>query len=345
MNRIHLFFGTVALLFIAIWAIERAVPKQDPFEAADLNKIVNLNEFAESEISRLKIRHASSVAKPYDLGLFGNSRILSMSKKDLDVGGCSVFNFALSGQSFRSSVVMIEKLAERGTLPKLSVISVDHFELQKFNNPVWLGAYDRWKHSLGDIKLSLFDHSILLKERLKIIWRTIYTESLAFKQHFEFRFFKRGLSQIFSLKQESFFTANNASIGYRKDGSYKDFFKVKKFLPLTKQKLQIIDSVLRSDLLRLTNAIKHTKNKLFIYESPLHSKTANKFINQPSAHAQNARNILLEFCRSQNIICYKAPQKIFSNDRGWRDASHPPTAILGKWIKDQMAVQLEYCQK
>ena len=345
MNRVHLFFGTAALLLIAIWAVERAVPKQDPFNAAGLNKIVNLNEFAESEISRLKIRHATNAIKPYDLGLFGNSRILSVGKKDLDAGDCSVFNFALSGQSFRSSVVLIEKLAERGILPKLSVISVDHFELQKFNNPVWLGAFDRWKHSFGDIKLALFDHSILLKDRLRIIWRTVYTESQAFIQHFEFRFFKRGILQILGLEQAMLSTARNTSTGYRMDGSYKNAVEVKKFLPLTQQRPQIINSVLRSDLIRLTIAMKRTKNRLILYESPLHSETANKFTKKPSVHARNNRDLLFEICRSQNIICHKAPQKRFLNIHGWSDISHPPVALLGKWIKDLTADQLGYCRK
>jgi hypothetical protein len=345
MNRVHLFFGTAALLLIAIWAIERAVPEQDPFNAAGLNKIVNLNEFAESQISRLKIRHATNAINPYDLGLFGNSRILSVSKKDLDAGDCSVFNFALSGQSFRSSVVLIEKLAERGILPKFSVISVDHFELQKFNNPVWLGALDRWKHSFGDIKLALFDHSILLKDRLRIIWRTIYTESQAFIQHFELRFLKRSILQIVDLEQETFSPERMTSTGYRMDGSYQNIVEIKKFLPLTQQKPQIINSVLRSDLIRLTNIFKRTKNKLILYESPLHSETANKFTKQPSIHAQINRGLFLEFCQFENIVCHKAPQTTFSNIHGWIDASHPPVALLGKWIKELTTDQLGYCRK
>ena len=344
MNRVLLFFVSSALFLVAIWAIEGQIPDRDPFDAAGKPQRFSLDGFAESEISKLKLRHAYRRGKPYDLGLFGNSRILSVGHQNLNLGNCSVYNFALSGQSLRSSAVIIEELAKHGVLPKVSIISIDHFELQKFNNPVWLKTLARWRHGIGDVGLAFSAKAITLRYRLKILWRVLWTETLAFQQQFEFKFFRRGLLQVLNLNSPDFPTVKAGGIGYREDGSIQNISVTKTFPPLNIQRPQIINALLRNDLERIANVMQRTKRKAIFYESPLHPVSAKKFQDVPSHHASLNRKILLDTCASQNLECRRASINRFSNAKGWSDYSHPPPMQLGKWINDIVATKLGRCR-
>jgi hypothetical protein len=60
--------------------VENSVPITDPFGGQRLYKVYDFKGFREQQISQMKIRHAVQRKQPYDIGLFGNSRILSVGR-------------------------------------------------------------------------------------------------------------------------------------------------------------------------------------------------------------------------------------------------------------------------
>jgi hypothetical protein len=91
----------------AIWSALRGVPEKqyfgpdhDPFVLADRMPMIDLKE--------IKIRHALRVER-FDVGLFGNSRIIQVSQADFNYGNGRFFNFAIPGSSIRNSISMLDR--------------------------------------------------------------------------------------------------------------------------------------------------------------------------------------------------------------------------------------------
>lgn len=332
-------------LVVTVLTIGDATPPIDPFDDQAPDKTMNFEGYGERQIALLKIRHGARRGRPYDIALIGNSRILSVGREHLDTATCSVFNYALSGQSFRSSVLLLERLAREKTLPRLAVISVDNFELQMSGNPVWIGWRQRMSVFPDDLGAAFRDADTNLRDKLRVLWRYIWTEKIIFQRQFEFSFFRRAVIDALGLNASPFPAVDAGEAGYRPDGSYRsspppgsDIAVLPRATP------QIIDAVFRHDLERLFRMARENDLKLFLYESPLHPATAAVFDQAPSPFAGANRRAFAQVCKAFGTTCLAAPQEKFRRAEGWQDVSHPPPDVLGHWISTTLTpYQLERC--
>ncbi|CCQ75469.1 hypothetical protein [Magnetospira sp. QH-2] len=333
MRRVLLFLMVTAVLLGTIHFLEDVIPETNPFSEDRPAIPHTVDGYGEHQMARMKIRQAVRRDTPYDVGLFGNSRILSVERQSLGQESCSLFNFALSGQSFRSTVDLLRELASVNRLPRVVIISLDHFELQLYNNTEWTG----WRRRMATLKADLAavarEPSGDLREAMRILWRHAWTESLLFRRQFEALFVRRSLLNIFGPTADQMPVALKGQGGYRPDGSHQPpTAPVTNLPPLTRHTPQIIDTILRRDLHRLKKLERRHGLRILIYESPLHPASRAVFDHQPSVFAVNNRKTFLETCANLNLACFSAESVLLPPVTGWTDASHPPAAALGQWI-------------
>lgn len=321
-----------------------AIPARDPFDDRRLQGVQDFTGYREAQIAQMKIRHSVEQSRPYDIGLFGNSRILSVGGEQLDLGTCTPFNFALSGHSFRGSVQLVERLARKKALPRLAVVSIDHFELQMYNNPVWIDWRERMSLFADDIGVALQHPDASLRDKARIVWRYLWTEKILFQKQFEFAFFRRSILEVLGLNDDLFAAAESDRPGYRSDGSfYSPPRRAGKIPPSPRTTSQIIDIILRNDLERLFRLKEENNLQLLIYESPLHPSSVAVFERAPSPFAEANRRTFQQACVDFGVTCVVAPLTAFRQTSGWDDASHPPPNLLGKWIGASSRPQLGGC--
>jgi len=344
MRRVLLFLVCSVVFIIGVLSVGDVIPSVDPFDDRRPNLAQDFSGYDERPIALMKIRHSSERGRPYDVGLFGNSRILSVGRENITGNACSTFNYALSGHSFRSTVQLLERLSWEKALPRLAIISMDHFELQMTNNPVWTGWWRRWHVFLGDIAIAFREPNSDLRDKARIIWRLISTETIIFQRRFEFSFFRRAVLDALKWNGDIFRDVDIGRPGYRPDGSfYSPPLPPKEIAAMTRTTPQIINSVLRSDLERLFRMARDSNLKLVLYESPLHPASAVVFDAAPSFFADANRRTFLETCQGFGITCFSAPREPFLRLGGWGDASHPPPSMLGKWISSIIHSQFAGC--
>jgi hypothetical protein len=344
MNRVWLFLTCTFMFIIMIQVAGDNLPATDPFDDARPDTPQDLRGYGVRQIALLKLRHVAKRNGPYDVGLFGNSRILAMRGADLELNGCSVFNYALSGQSFRSSVRLLERLADVKRLPRNAIISVDHFELQVAGNPIWIGWRQRLGAVINDVEGIFGWRRADLRHRLRIVWRYIWTETLVFRRHFEVSYFRRAVVDAFALNDTPFRAVSAGQRGYLKDGSNPDASpKLEKFGVLPRNTSQIIEAVFRDDLERLFTLAQRNDLKLFLYESPLHPASNDVYAKAPSPFARDARRNMRQVCSKYGVTCKSVPATIFHGGAKWTDATHPPGASLGRWVGDVLRPTLRGC--
>ncbi len=333
MRRVFLFLLCTVTLIVMVRIAEGTLPSTDPFGDWRPYRAQDFEGYDERRNARMKIRHSVERGQPYDIGLFGNSRILSVGREQLALSACTAFNFALSGHSFRGSVQLLERLAREKALPRLAVISIDNFELQMYNNPLWPGWRERWSLLTNDLAVVFGTADATLRDKARVLWRYIWTEKILFQKQFEFAFFRRAILDTFGLNDDPFPAADSGSTGYRPDGSsYSPLRKTGEVAKLPPTTPQIINVILRSDLERLFRMARRNDLKLLIYESPLNPISAAIFKRTPSPFAESNRKTFMSACADFGVTCLAAPNEIFNGNAPWGDASHPPPNVLGKWI-------------
>ncbi|MHC8508301.1 MAG: hypothetical protein ACYYKD_02720 [Rhodospirillales bacterium] len=334
-------FFTLAFI-AAAGALTARLPDADPFAAP---APVNLRAFTATQAAEMKLRHAAAQGAPYDVGLFGSSRILSVGAPEMKTGACGVFNFALSGQSFRSSVDMLEHLLRAGAAPRTAVISVDHFELQMAANAEWLSWTGRIKTAVRDFIYTVETGAADTRILSQIIWRYIWTEKNLFRQQFEAMYLRRMIDGVFSAGPD-FEAAEKSASAYRADGSLalsaRAFGAVN---PVARTRAQILPPVFQRDLDRLFATAARNDIKVIIYESPLHPESARVFEKTPSVFVINNRKRLKDACGAYAPRCRladPAPAMTAAPD-SWSDATHPPAAALGRWIAGEVRAASPEC--
>ncbi len=342
--RTLMFLICTATLIVMVRFVADAVPASDPFDDQRVHMIQNLEDYGESQIAEMKVRHAVGRDQPYDIGLFGNSRILSVGRQQLDVDICTAFNFGLSGQSLRTSVTMLEHMAQKQALPRIAVISIDHFELQMYNNPLWMGWRERLSLLTDDMAVAFGNSDVSARNKIRILWRYIWTEKILFQRQFEFTFFRRALLQVLGLNDDPFPAVRSNGPGYRLDGSVNSASReAREVSAMPRSTPQINNVILRNDLERLFRVANKSNVKLLIYESPIHPTSAAIFKRAPSPFAEVNRQTFLKACSDFNVVCSTTAQEIFWGTDGWSDASHPPPDVLGGWISTFLRPNLGEC--
>lgn len=338
MRRVIIFLTSCFALILFVSYLSSYTPEQDPFDPINAAPF-SANGISQSTIAKMKLRHAALSPTVYDVGLFGNSRALNVSVKDIDHQACQIFNFAIGGESLRATAVLLEDLAAINKVPRVVVISADHFELQMYNNPFFISAWTRVRHFFNDLGAAI-DAGVGLRQIVTVTWRAVWTQTLAFQRMFEYAFLADAVSRALGFEMSPSDTANV----YMSDGSRRIAEKPTDTPPILSPTTgQILSWQLRHDLQRIAMAKSTGAEAVIIYESPLHPKSATHFNTNPTPHAARTRQAFQEACNELGLVCVTDTPSL-QTETPWSDATHPPTSVLGPHISALIAPYRSGCR-
>ncbi|MDF1748833.1 MAG: hypothetical protein P1V34_08170 [Alphaproteobacteria bacterium] len=317
---ILIFLCGLLIIALSLFFLQRT-PLDDVFQSGETLQRGNLADLPTSNIQAAKIAHALNSEK-LALGLFGNSRAVAVSKDDLGLTEQEFFNFSVPGTSLRSTVLMIEYLAQHDALPETVLISMDNFRLEYFGPAEFPVTLPRWNATFADLIQGMDNPDISKAEVLRASWRNIWQEWQTFT-----------LAMNAALVKRLLFGLPDGTLPfYNLDGSRPEGLKptsvTSQFDPLPEQPPQVLPGYLQRDLQRLATIQRNHNVAILIYESPLH------FSAGPSpSKAEYLRQLFLETCQKNNLICAPATAiNTFQDSDIWQDVSHPPARQLGVFI-------------
>jgi hypothetical protein len=345
MLRVSTFMAVAIAAILMVGSLQSRLPESDPFLIASTNQLVDMKDVRPHKKNGLKLRHNKSMGG-FDIGIFGNSRSLNLTKTDLGLKDCSFFNFSVGGESIRSSILLLERMVENRSAPKVAMVSVDNFEIQMYSNPSAFKTSARWASHYHDIMAGFWGQEISVRDVAKMLWRVTRDEFLAFQQLFQTEYIKRDLIFVAEQSAHHFDTISGSGLGFRSDGSR---------VPLTKERNvqaprllkpgspQILLGYFRHDLNRLSK-LQSQGIKIRLFESLLEPKSAYHFGKNPSPAAAASRKVFLQSCREFGLQCNAMPETPSAPDVIWADATHSPGLILGKYLNQIAANELRMCR-
>jgi len=282
-----------------------------------------------SETYAAKLAHAQ-LAPRYDIGLFGNSRVVMVSRSDVDLNGRTFFNFAVPGQSVRTSIALLEDLVQRKKTPRIVLIGFDNAALEFYQNPDTRRPWTLVRAFLRDLLVRASE--ISLKDRARMAFRHVYSVWLVGAyRYFNFRQLRQGLAYRF----DAHFSAAGpaADPKYRPDGSRRQ----QRLKPAAQlQRLiyaipSVLQGYLAADLRRLAAVARQANVQVVLFETPL-APGALVGAGSPSANVRRTRKTLRRVCASEKLICRLTPDNRLDAGALWADGSHPGALGLGRFV-------------
>lgn len=311
-------------------ASESPQPGRDWFVPLPPGQALALDRLAVDELAALKLGHLYD-SPPVNLLLLGNSRQLPVGAAEMQIPPERFFNVALTGESLRSSVAILEHLRARGKLPKIAIISFDNTEIQYYNNPQWPHLSERWSLALRDLAAGLTRPDISKADLARMVRRHILTEADIFIHMLAFERVSRGLWIRWArLSGQDERTSFLAPVGYLADGSRPhpvDFTPFVDATPLPAPNRNVLPGFLNYDLERLA-AIAAEGTRIVIFETVLAPSLHSAAMASPSRSATEARNALLALCARHRLECRTAPAIYDTHGLAWQDSAHPPAAVM-----------------
>lgn len=339
------FLALSAVLVALVWFLSSRLPPTDPFAGFGAISALRLDRLSGQTLAKLKLNHARRHGR-YDIGLFGNSRSLNVSKADIGIDGCTFFNFSIGSESLRSSAAFLELLAAADRAPHIALVSVDHFELQMYNNPLFPSATQRWRLLARDLWAGVRGRDITLRETAKMAWRHAIIEFLLFKQNFEIDFAMSGVKNLLGVSENHSGHAGGDAF-YRADGSRSPSSATLKRQPeglLSSGSPQVLFGYMKYDLERLKRLRDRGVN-VVLFESFVNPDSARFFAENPSSYAAATRARFLSLCREFSLRCQVAPADIPFAAMQWVDHSHPPAKSTGTHLKKLLADDTRHCAR
>lgn len=327
MLKTSLFVVFSALLLGLCLMVSGPDPQSDAFADLAPGQFLSLDGVAIDEIAALKLRHLRAIPA-VDVLLLGNSRPLPIAAEDLGVPVEHFFNGALSGESLRSSVLLLEQLAAMGKLPKLALISFDNAELQYYSNPLWPRAVPRWRALRDDIVAGLRRPDITRADLARMISRHVSTEAHILAQSLSFARVWRGVTVLAGQAYAPLSVAG----GYGGDGSRATAPVLHPYVPapLIPANRNVLPGYLDYDLERLAAL----GTRVVIFETFLHPGQIHQFHPQNPV-ALETRAALLSLCTRHGLECHTAPD-MAETAQPWPDIGHPPAAMLAPYLRGLM---------
>lgn len=265
----------------------------------------------------------------FTYGLFGNSRSLMVGRELLDLPVEQYFNFSLSGQSFRNSVMLLEWLAEAGKLPKTAIISIDHFGLEFSGNGTIPSLYVRLRSFVRDLEsIHNFDGSG--RSYVRATWRVVWSLWQDVKMSFSATSLFHATELLLGTNQKKL------QWDYRDDGSRKQTPRPKGLVLPTgtwqSGGRQIDVALMQVDLRTLRDLQEHHDVTILIYETPLHPK-----VRIADSRHHEIRKLFLNTCTQFDLECISSPslRRPDANDT-WSDWTHAPEILLAAWLKAEV---------
>mgnify|MGYP003627109208 CR=1 FL=1 len=265
-----LFFLVLSVLVLCLSYLQMNSPLTEAFRSGgDGAKFLgSMDRMPSLIMSRAKM-NAALQHPSFTFAIFGNSRSLMIGAKALGVPAGTYFNYSLSGQSFRNSVMMVEWLADQAKLPKIAIISIDNFSLELYGNGTIPSYSIRARSLYNDIAL-LNEADAPAKQQLKTVWRTLWSAW----QDVKMLFSGKALHDAFMAALGFDLAAQEGGGAYRMDGSRvqathanPELSPARSVSPVARQ---IIPELLVADLRKLSDLQATYKVKLVIFESPLY---------------------------------------------------------------------------
>jgi hypothetical protein len=336
--RISIFITAFLLLTLAAYLVNGQIVPRDIFAKGSEEQLRRIALLPEFDLAAAKLNHASMAAN-VDVGLFGNSRIVSISSKHLALDQQTVFNFAVPGTSMRQSTALLEELAEQNRLPKIALISMDNFALQYYGNAFFPGWWGRLNIALDDVKWSLGRAPTEIKMHAHTILDHVYAEW----RHFTGSWSATKLwARAAVAAPNTVPTVAKFAYRYRPDGSreipasaalpHEARKSAKEFVLDRPVNLTLMPQHLRRDLKRLA-ALSKRGVKIVIFETHVHPDTQSAFAQHPNPHIRELRSEFLASCTDAKLSCYTADDlPLMEADPGasWPDCCHAPAAALGR---------------
>lgn len=261
------------------------------------------------------------------LGIFGSSRSLMLSHKDMGVSIDEFFNFSIGGQSFRNSTVFLKWLADRNRAPYFSVIAIDNFQLEFFGNPSFANIEIRLVSMFDDV-LHLYESNAPIGKVTRSIWRHMWTFWQDVRAVFSSRSAWNNFLYLIGSTDE---IVPEQPLSFRKDGSFPYLASPKEsdvsWTAPSANQIEI--ALIKLDLNTLGNIRSQTGSHILVYETPLHPS-----VSSDSQRYQRIRREFLQECTNVGIVCVTAQSFVSDNNTGrWSDASHPPSRAVSSRLK------------
>ena len=321
--KLQTFASALLLLVLGLFILDGLKPSVSPFKSGNNVQLSLLDTLPAADVINIKINHAI-ISPKAKVGLFGDSRSVQVSSKDIGLKNGEFFNFAVPGTSFRQSSIYLEQLSKIGKVPEIALVNFDNFELQYFPNPTHPTAPMRWAYVWEDVSFGA-KHSTLV-DTLKIVKRALIVEWEAIIRFFNYELIVGRLQFALSDNDPAM-----AEAPFLTDGSRRQRSPSKKVVIsnnfFANAKPNILLDFMKRDLARLSGL----EARVVVYESPIHPDLAKKLLKQPSQYAHATRKRFLKACKNFKIECYTGPVLEKGNNL-WVDNSHAPGPILGAYL-------------
>ncbi|MDA1100157.1 MAG: hypothetical protein O2967_14360 [Proteobacteria bacterium] len=283
------------------------------------------------DLASVKVNHALSKPR-FDVGVFGNSRVVAVGVKHLDIGDRSFFNFAVPGTSLRQSVNLVDELAAHGKAPKLSIISFDNLEIDQYGNAYYPSAFSRWWQAGRDAFWALVNRPGDMLLLAHIVLDHIYAEWEALTDTWNAKsLWARGAIQAPSLvpplskPRHAYISDGSRPVKIPQNNSVDRFER-------PQQRMILLSPYMARDIERLA-ALDGQSTRILIYETHLETKSASYFDANPSDAVIEKRRQFRTACERFGIACYTAKERpLPENGSPWEDCCHAPADAIGQLI-------------
>ncbi len=326
MIRVSLFCILVVTSVLALYGIALITPQGDPFADKSQTNFIGLGKMPQPTIASLKIRHAQR-HRNFDIGLFGNSRILMVDAKAIKVAPARLFNFSLSSESFNGTVQLIDKLAEQSKLPKILVVGLDNLHLQRDNVPFWPNFIDRLQIATQNIATAAVEARFV--DAARHIWRFGLSETIRFDNAFGPTTILTAISRAVS-GDPNYLTPIEART-YRADGSQKPPAGKGKIAPILPSSSHLVMAQFERNLERLGTHVA-AGHRVIIMETPIYPAFQQQLDAAPTRAVISARQLWNAACSKFGFYCVDAPLIPDIPSAPWFDNTHPPEASWGAFI-------------
>lgn len=324
-RRVLAFFLTTAILL----AIGGALVTSPAGLAFGAKRALALDAAPEETLLAMKVAAASR--QRFDIGVFGNSRSVAIGSEDIGRPSCSFFNFSIPGTSFRSSVALLEMLADRGIAPATAIVSLDHLELRMMAPPDHLAVGRLLTLALRDFAVAAPSP----REMVRVVWRQSFAAWTKIRRNVSSTVVVAGVERWLGIEGQGQV--------YRADGSRPAAPAAAsgsqhRFTPGTDKNISA--KLLVHDIERLAAGVDRAggPRRIIIYESPLEPENARRWFEQPSPGARALREAVAAACTRLGLECHlggMAGEPRLASV-GWPDATHAPSAQLGRVISDYL---------
>ena len=311
----------------------------NPYDSSFSGLEAQTNRFGARDLLAAKYHHAVQTKKPYNIGIFGNSRSVMVSGSDINLTTSEFFNFSVGGTSFIQSVTLLEELAKQGVAPKTAIISIDHPELQfieflYFPEPI-LRPIEYANDFLTVLRSDEGTHKQRQSDAVKVVDWAQKRSWARFRENWNVDTLSRRIGYFYKASFDQKNNDNNST--YRIDGSREQILPERQvsfagFKPGSSA-FRAHNRYIFIGLKRLAVLMRRNNIRIVVYESPLAPEIIQFRAENVSPQALESRRWFSTGCHDSTVECISAPQLPSIPNFYWPDCCHPPAKILGKFLE------------